>query len=113
MSKLNEWMQLVVAALTAIGLGTGGFLAIRRWLERKLKGWMAGVAEDSREAARQLTTSNGTTVAQYVERTDKRVNDVTTLAQDTSRRVDAVMALAEQNSRRLDEHLLRGHEHKP
>lgn len=111
MNEVNGWVQLAVGALTATGL-IGAGLA---WLTRRVKRWVAGVAEDSREAARQLTTSNGTTVAQYVERTDRQVKEVTTLAQDTSRRVDAIAALAQENSRRLDEHLLRGHDfdHKP
>lgn len=109
MSTFSDWMQLVVSVLTAIGLGAGGFFALRKWL----RGWVAGVAEDSREAARQLTTSNGTTVAQYVERTDKRLNDVSTLAQNNAIRIEAVAALAELNSRRIDEHLLRGHDSKP
>lgn len=111
MSRLNEWMQLVVAALTAIGMGAGGFFALRKWL----RGWIAGVAEDSREAARQLTTSNGTTVAQYVERMDKQIAEVNTLAQNNAIRIEAVAAMADVTSRRLDEHLVRDHgpEYKP
>lgn len=109
--RLGEWTQLAVNVGLAVSMAAGGFFAFRRWF----KAWVGGVAKDSREAADQLRTSNGTTVAQYVERMDKQVKEVSTLAQDTSRRVDAVTALAELNSRRLDEHLLRGHDldHKP
>lgn len=105
MSRLNEWMQLVVSLLTAATLGIAGWLALRKWL----KGWVKGVAEDSREAARQLTTSNGKTVAEYVEQVAKQVADVSTLAQDTARRADAAATLAEMTSRRLDEHMVRDH----
>lgn len=109
MSKLGEWTQLVVGALTALSLGGGGFLAVRRWL----RGWVADVAKDSREAARQLTTSNGTTIAQYVERMDKQLKDVNSLAQNNVIRIEAVSAeskaMAQENSRRMDEHLLNHH----
>lgn len=106
MSQLNEWAQLIVGVLTAVSLGVGGWLALRKWL----RGWVRGVAEDSREAARQLTTSNGTTVAQYVEQTNKAVAEATALAQTNAARIEAVAAVAEMTSRRLDDHLLRGHD---
>lgn len=106
--KLSELTQLAYNILATAGLLVAALLAIRRWL----KHWVKGVAEDSREAARQLSTSNGTTVAQYIERMDKQVADVATLAQDSSRRADVAHTLAQHVSGRLDEHLLH-HEHKP
>lgn len=106
--RLGELTQLAYNVLATAALIVAALLAIRRWL----KHWVKGVAEDSREAARQLTTSNGTTVAQYVEQVAGQVKEVSALAQDTSRRVEAVSTLAEFTSRRLDEHLL-GHDHKP
>lgn len=103
---VKDWTDLAQSIITSLALLGAGYLAFRRWLKR----WVAGIAKDSREAAEQLRTSNGTTVAQYVEQMDGKLNAVNTLAQDTSRRLDAVAALAQENSRRLDEHLLRGHD---
>lgn len=105
-SRLNDWMQLIVSLLTAGTLAVAGYLALRRWLRR----WIAGVAKDSREAADQLRTSNGTTVAQYVEGMVKQIKDVAAVAHDSARRADNAYSLAEHTSRRLDDHILRGHD---
>lgn len=106
MSRLSQWMDLIVGALTALSLGVAGWLALRKWLKK----WISEVAADSREAARQLSTSNGKTVAQYVEQVAQEVKGAVTLAQDSARRADLAHALAEHAHRRLDDHMIRGHE---
>lgn len=106
--SVKDWTDLAQSVIASLALLGAGWLALRRWL----KNWVKGVAADSREAARQLTTSNGKTVAQYVEQVAQEVKEVASLAQDSSRRADAAHTLAQHVSSRLDEHLLRDHEHK-
>lgn len=103
----KDWVELAVQAGTLVALLAAGYLAFRRWVQR--------VGADAREAAAQLKTRNGTTVAGYVEHVVDEVahlrGEIATLTARTTENRDLAVgahALAQATSDRLDAHL-KGH----
>ena len=78
---------------TLLGIGVL-YVGLRRWIKK--------VNEAQVGAAHQLKTSNGTTVAGYVEKSSKRIEQ---LGSDVTR----VQATADLLHRRMDEHMIRDH----
>lgn len=67
-----------------------------------LRKWIKKVSEAQESATHQLRTSNGTTVAGYVEKSSKNIDK---LARDVAQ-TQATMNVLHQ---RLDEHMIRDH----
>jgi len=67
-----------------------------------LRKWLKQVASSQANATRQLKTSNGTTVAGYVEKSSKNIDKLT---QEMTKTKAVVNTL----HRRLDEHMVRDH----
>jgi hypothetical protein len=76
-----------------IGIGVL-YVGLRKWIKK--------VNEAQIGAAHQLKTSNGTTVAGYVEKSSKRLDQ---LSQDVTK-MEATTNLLHQ---RMDEHMIRDH----
>ncbi len=97
------------ASLTVVVGGVAAALvAIRRWIRN--------VATPAQDAAHQLATSNGTTVANYVERVAGDVTDMKqelsvlgTWATENREIAQSALTLARHIGERLDAHLV-GHE---
>lgn len=82
-------------ALFPVLIGVGVlYVGLRRWIKK--------VNEAQVGAAHQLKTSNGTTVAGYVEKSSKNIDQ---LGADVSK-TQATVSLLHQ---RLDEHMIRDH----
>lgn len=99
----------VLAGGTVVAGGlVAGFLRVRKWV--------AGVAVSTQEAGRQLQTSNGKTVGDYVEDTARDIGDMkgsiaelsnaTTENRETS---IAALTLARHLNERFDSHLVNDH----
>ena len=98
----------LVALGTLIGLCVKGYL--------KIKGWIAGIAQSSQQSAKQLATSNGTTVAGYIEgssrKLDRLVEDMAEqkkLASENRDLAQSALTLANSAHARLDQHLINDH----
>ena len=76
-----------------IGIGVL-YVGLRKWLKK--------VSESRVNATHQLKTSNGTTVAGYVEKSSKKID---ALADDVNKTQSTVNLLHQ----RLDEHMIRDH----
>lgn len=82
-------------ALLPVMLGVGVlYVGLRKWIKK--------LNESQAHATRQLATSNGTTVAGYVEKSSKNID---ALAKDVCKTQATVNSL----HRRLDEHMIRDH----
>lgn len=82
-------------ALLPVLIGIGVLYAgLRKWIKK--------VNENQAKATHQLATSNGTTVAGYVEKSSRNID---ALAKDVTRTQATVQSL----HRRLDEHMIRDH----
>ena len=102
----KDWLDYAVQVGILVGLVSAGYWGIRRWVSR--------IAADQRKTADQLQTSNGKTVAGYVEQVATRVEhieaSVTALAEQGSSNRDlanSALALARGAHERLDDHLLK------
>lgn len=86
-------------ALFPVMIGIGVlYVGLRKWIKK--------VNEAQVGAARQLKTSNGTTVAGYVEKSSKNIEQ---LNKDMTKTQAVVNSL----HRRLDDHLVRDHGVRP
>ncbi len=99
---------LLSAAASAV-LVLGGLAAGVAWFRK----WIRSVAADSREAAVQLRTRNGTTVAQYAESTAQDIAQIRTdmgalqsLAASNRDLAVGAYAIAAATAERLDKHLI-------
>jgi predicted negative regulator of RcsB-dependent stress response len=82
-------------ALFPVMIGIGVlYVGLRKWIKK--------VNESQISATHQLKTSNGTTVAGYVEKSSKNIDKLT---QDVSKTKATVNLLHQ----RLDEHMIRDH----
>lgn len=82
-------------ALFPVLIGTGVlYVGLRKWIKK--------VNEAQVGAARQLKTSNGTTVAGYVEKASKNIEQLNTDMTKTQATVNLL-------HRRLDDHMVRDH----
>lgn len=82
-------------ALLPVMFGIGVlYVGLRRWIKK--------LNEAQAKATHQLATSNGTTVAGYVEKSSKNIDQ---LAKDVCKTQATVSSL----HRRLDEHMIRDH----
>jgi len=89
----------VAGQLVTLLIGLGAlYVGLRRWVER-----VAGAP--ARAAAEQLQTSNGTTVAGYVEALAKDVGELKTAHATTAEQASTALTLARHTSDRLDAHL--------
>lgn len=102
---VNAWLGAGASLVVVVGGIAGALLWFRRWVR-------AQVATPVQAAAKQLETSNGTTVAGYVERL---VADVAEVRKEQAAHAASVAAAAEQAAaaltlarhahERLDAHL--------
>lgn len=91
------WADLLTAATQVVVLLSAivaAYWGLRRWVQR--------AARDSEATARQVRTSNGKTLASYVEATSEEIVELRRLADANRIRIDAIDA-------RLDRHIVSGH----
>lgn len=101
------WIGAICAALVAIGAAGHAFIVrpLRGFLVREI----GEVTRGQRETTERLQTSNGKTVAEYVEGSAAALDDIRDELRQTNKlalqnQVE-IMALG----RRVDDHLLRDH----
>lgn len=107
-------VDLVVLISVLVGLATLIGLCVKGYL--KVKGWIAEVARSSRQSADQLQTSNGTTVAGYIEQSSRKLDRLTD-DMAVQKKVSAenreialgAQTLANSAHARLDSHLVNDH----
>jgi hypothetical protein len=99
-------LAAVLGAGASLTVVVGGFAGAGMWFKRWVR---QSVAEPVQAAAKQLETSNGTTVAGYVERLTK---DMAAMREDLTHRADtnrdlamSALTLARSGHERLDAHL--------
>lgn len=105
-----------MAVLASATVVIGGVFAGLRWLGKKFDRRIHEVAVSSRKTADQLQTSNGTTVAGYVEKTSKALDHITDRLDEQAKRAaenyqiaTAASTAANLANDRLDRHLVTDH----
>ena len=105
---LNQLVPFLVAACALIAALAAGL----RWIKR----WIREVAAPVEKAARQLQTSNGTTVAGYVEGSAKQLDRIVDELNEQKKRsienrdiATSALTLANNAHARLDQHLINEH----
>jgi uncharacterized membrane protein len=91
---LSELLPMLASATLVVGGIAAALVAIRRWIRN--------VARPAQAAADQLATSDGHTIAQYVEQVAGDVTELKASSRDNRTLIGEV-------SRRLDDHITRGH----
>lgn len=109
---LQALLTVLVLIVSLIGAGVAGFLRIKKWVR--------DVARSSEKTERQLKTSNGKTVADYVEGTAKDLGRINGHIEDLSKATEenretslAALTLARNLNERFDSHLINDHGSKP
>jgi hypothetical protein len=105
-SDLLAQLAMIAATITAAAL----------WIRRRMQRWVSGIAADARQAATQLTPSNGRTVAEITEATEARM---AALAEQSDRGIDlasnalsvanTALALAQHAVTGLEQHRVHDH----
>jgi hypothetical protein len=95
-------VNAVLGALASLVAVIAGIVAALVWFRRWVR---SQVAAPVQAAAKQLQTSNGTTVAGYVEQLAKDVAGLKDAYAATDERSIKALAVAEHTSERLDDHL--------
>jgi uncharacterized membrane protein YhiD involved in acid resistance len=106
LSDLLAQLAMIAATITAAAL----------WIRRRMHRWVSSIAADAKQAATQLTPSNGRTVAQITEATEARMVELAERAdqnRDLGMNALAVaqqaLSLAQHVDSRMDRHLLYDH----
>lgn len=101
---VTDWLNITVQIAVLVAALSAGYWGLRRWVQR--------AAVDARKAAGQLETSNGTTVAGYVEQSAGHLAEIRAAIGTLTARADSnrelatsALALARHASERLDAHL--------
>lgn len=105
---VGQATDMLEQLFTILLAGGAIYLGVRKWVKK--------IARENEQAARQLKTSNGKTVADYVEGTAKdlasinvHINSLTAATQENRDRAVRAEAMAENAHRRLDTHLIHDH----
>lgn len=108
-------LPVLVQIATLFAALAAGYIGLRKWIAR-IAAAQQQAAQQIQTANNRLQTTNGTTVAGYVEATAGRLDQIsdslTTLTEtaEANRMIaQRAEAIAEATSKRLDEHLLSGH----
>lgn len=99
---------VLVGVATLVGLCVKGYL--------KVKGWIASIAQSTQKSEKQLQTSNGTTVAGYIEGSSRKLDRLAEdmaeqkkLAAENRNLATSAVTLANSAHARLDQHLINDH----
>lgn len=101
-------LPTLVAGLTLIALLVGGLVKVRKWIE--------GVAQSSRQTQEQLTTTDDKTIADHVQESSREiakinghVRELMQTSEENRHRSIRAETLAELAHDRIDKHLANDH----